>query len=239
MNAQQPRHRNSHPDDQLLFSGQQLVNLQQAEYELCWLLNRGYARNSAITLVSDHHQLRQRQRLAIARAACSDLSLSNRKNKSIKLEQIKDQSLIIDGFNLIITLEVAMANALLLRCRDGCIRDLASLHGTYRMVAGTPEVIYCIGQTLANYGAKEILWLFDQPVSNSGRLAQLVANIANSQGWNWQTRLHKNPDRVIAESKRIAITSDSAILDVVSQWLNLPAYLIEHQFQTTLLVDLS
>ncbi len=237
MNNQHQRHRNSHPDDEKLFSGQQLVSLQQAEDELCWLLNRGYARHSAITLVANHHQLRQRQRLAIARAACSDQSLNNRKKKTIKLEQIKDQDLIIDGFNLIITLEVAMADYAV--GTAVFVTWPACIHGTYRMVAETPDVIYRIGQTLVSFAPKQILWLFDQPVSNSGRLAQLVTNIAQAQGWNWQTELHKDPDSVIANTERIAVTSDSAILDVVSQWLNLPAYLINHQFPKKLLVDLS
>ncbi len=239
MNSQHQRHRNIHPDDTELFSGQQLANLQKASYELCWLLNRGYARQSALKLVADHHQLRQRQRLAIARAACSDQSLNNRLKKCVNLQDVKNQQLIIDGFNLIITLEVAMANSLLLQCRDGCIRDLASIHGTYRLVAETPEVILMIGQTLAAYQPNEVLWLFDKPVSNSGRLAQLVRTMAEMHSWKWHVQLHENPDQIIAESKKIALTSDSAILDAVAQWLNLSAYMLKHQFQPSMLIDLS
>ena len=72
MNTHEQRHRGVHLRiDKALFSGEQLLPLHDAVYELCWLLDRGYARHSAIQLVGDHHQLTLRQRLAISRAAYS------------------------------------------------------------------------------------------------------------------------------------------------------------------------
>ena len=82
------------------------MRLHDAVYELCWLLDRGYARHSAIQLVGDHHQLAMRQRLAISRAACSSVSRELRIAKCLPIEKVKSQPLIIDGFNLIITVWV-------------------------------------------------------------------------------------------------------------------------------------
>ena len=239
MNSHDQRHRNAHPDDRILFGGQQLLRVQKAVYELCWLFNHGYSRHSAVTLVGDHHQLGQRQRIAIGRAACSDDRKNARSSKCLELPDITNHHLIIDGFNLIITLEAAMASAVLLRCRDGCIRDLASVHGTYRQVRETGSVIEMIGDTLAVFEPAGVQWLFDKPVSNSGRLAQLVRTTAKTHGWNWQADLHDNPDRAISDSDKIAITSDSAILDAVEHWLNLTAYLLEHNFHDAWLIDFS
>lgn len=233
------RHRNAHPDDETLFGGDHLEKLQAAVYELCWLFNRGYARHSAIKIVGDHHQLTSRQRLAIGRAACSDIDKQVRSDKCIELQDIKGRHLLIDGFNLIITLEAAMAGAVLLRCHDGCIRDLASVHGTYHQVKETESVITLIGETLANFSAASVYWLFDKPVSNSGRLALLVQYIAQVHDWNWQADLLDNPDRFIADSAKIAITSDSVILDNASYWTNLSAYLIEQYFPDAWLIDFS
>ena len=239
MNNHNHRHRNAHPDDQIIFRGQQVLCMQKANYELCWLFNHGYARHSAIKFVGDHHQLKQRQRVAIGRASCSDNSKNIRNSKCLKLTDIKNKHLIIDGFNLIITLEVATAGAVLLRCRDGCIRDLASVHGTYRQVKETESVIEMIGATLAVFEPASVQWLLDKPVSNSGRLAQIVRSTAKTHGWNWQVDLHDNPDRVISASNKIAITSDSVILDSVEHWMNLTAYLLEHHFQHVWLIDFS
>nr|WP_305909615.1 DUF434 domain-containing protein [Methylomarinum sp. Ch1-1]MDP4522539.1 DUF434 domain-containing protein [Methylomarinum sp. Ch1-1] len=177
MNPLEHRHRNAHPDDDGLFTGPSLLRLQAAVDELCWLFNRGYARHSAIKLVGDHHQLVKRQRLAIGRAACSDDSKNARLAKCVELNDIKGQPLLIDGFNLIITLEAAIAGAVLLRCRDHCIRDLASVHGTYHQVGETETAITLIGRTLAEFQPRSVHWLFDKPISNSGRLANLVRRV--------------------------------------------------------------
>ena len=240
MNSHNQRHRSAQSNDQSLFNGQQLLCLQKAVYELSWLFNHGYARHSAITLVGDHHQLGQRQRIAIGRAACSDDRKNARNSKCLKLQEIKHRHLIIDGFNLIITLEAAIAGAVLLQCRDGSIRDLASVHGTYRQVQETKLIIELIGRTLATFAPASVQWLFDKPVSNSGRLVQLVRTTAKSYNWNWQADLHDNPDRAISAAiDKIAITSDSVILDSVEHWLNLTTYMLDHYFHDAWLIDLS
>lgn len=239
MRSKNQRHRNSHPADQTLFNGQQLIRVKKAVTELCWLLNHGYARHSAIKLVGDHHQLVQRQRLAIGRISCSDQSKINRDIKCLNCQDIKNRHLIIDGFNLIITLEAATAGGLLLRCIDGCIRDLASVHGTYRLVKETEAVIEIIGHALAAFQPAGVQWLFDKPVSNSGQLAQLIQTTAQTHHWNWQTGLVDNPDQIIANSDAIAVTSDSAILDSVGQWLNLTPYLLQQYFPDAWLIDFS
>jgi len=239
MSTHEQRHRGATLNDKVLFSGEPLQRLHDAVYELCWLLDRGYARHSAIQLVGDHHQLTVRQRLAISRSACSSVNRSIRQAKRLRIEQIKDQPLVIDGFNLIITVETAMAGGLLLGCCDGCIRDIASIHGTYRQVQETRQAIELIGKALQPFTPESVLWLFDKPVSNSGRLAVLVRVIAEAYRWNWQAALIDNPDQAIVGSKKVAITSDSAILDEVEYWVNLGAYLITNYFQEAWLVDFS
>lgn len=228
-----------HLNDQALFSGEPLLRLRDAVYEFCWLLNRGYARHSVMQLVGDHHQLVKRQRLAISRAACSNTSRELRKTTCLQIEQIKDRQLVIDGFNLIISVETAMAGGLLLRCCDGCIRDIAGIHGTYRLGHETPQAIELIGNVLQAFSPASVLWLFDKPVSNSGRLAEMVRDIATVHHWNWQAELIDNPDQVIRNSGKVAITSDSAILDGGVQWVNLGAYLTTNHFHESWLIDFS
>jgi len=239
MNTHEQRHRGVYLNDKAEFSVDQLPRLQNAVYELCWLLDRGYARHSAIELVGNHHQLVLRQRLAISRAACSSVSREIRQAKCLPIEKIEDQPLVIDGFNLIITVETAMARGLLLGCCDGCIRDIASIHGTYRQVHETRQAIELIGQVLQSFVPESVLWLFDKPVSNSGRLAAMVRDIAGAHRWNWQAELIENPDQAILGSHKVAITSDSVILDGVGHWVNLGANLISKYFHDAWLIDLS
>ncbi len=228
-----------HRNDETFFGGEQLLRLRDGVYEFCWLLDRGYARHSAIQLVGDHHQLNIRQRLAISRAACSSASKESRQAKCLPIEDIKGQPLVIDGFNLIITIETAIAGGLLLGCCDGCIRDIASIHGTYRQVQETRPAIELIGNVMQAFAPKSVLWLFDKPVSNSGQLAAMVRDIAELHRWNWQAKLIENPDQAILGSHKVAITSDSAILDGVAHWINLGTYLVQKYFHEAWLIDFS
>jgi len=239
MNNHDLRHRQAHTEERIFFTGAPLLTLQRAVYELCWLFNHGYARHSAIKLVGDHYQLSKRQRLAINRAACSSKDRNARAAKCLTLDKIAHRAVIIDGFNLIITAETAAAGGLLLLCQDNCIRDIASVHGTYRQVHETRQVIEKIGRLLEASAPESVEWLFDKPVSNSGRLAALVRDIGTVQGWSWQAELVDNPDQAIINSEKISISSDSVVLDKVDHWLNLSDYLIKYYFHDAWIIDLS
>src|SRR5947207_15279079 len=92
---------------------------------------------AAVKLVGDRHELTERQRLAVARAACSDASRTTRLSSLVAIEAAVGEELVIDGFNLIISIEAALGSGVLLWCRGDCIRDLSSVHGSYRAVGGT------------------------------------------------------------------------------------------------------
>jgi hypothetical protein len=237
MNTHEQRHRGSHLNDKALFSGEQLLHLRAAAHDFCWLLDRSYARHSVIQLVGDHYQLTNRQRLAISRAACSTASRESRAAKCRPIERINNQSVVIDGFNLLITIETALAGGLLLRCCDGCIRDMASVHGSYKQVHETRHALELIGNVLQSFAPDSVLWLFDKPVSNSGRLAKLVRDCAKVHHWNWRAASIENPDQAILNSHSFAITSDSAVLDGDLQWVNLVAFLVPHYFPDSWLID--
>ncbi len=131
----------------------------------------------------------------------------------------------IDGFNLIITLEVALSGSPVFRCMDGTFRDLAGLRGTYRLISRTDEAIRtAISRLQSLFVARAVFWL-DAPVSNSGRLKVRIAEIAEEVGFPVGIELVNNVDAVLY-SLPIAVTSDSAILDCCPSWLNLNGVLI-------------
>src|SRR5262245_17354771 len=128
MGSDNTRHRGAHPADWKLFAPNHHETLRQAVRDLSWLLSRGYAPAASLKLVGDHFALKERQRLAVARAACSDRQKDSRKQNRLTLESIKGQELLIDGFNIIVTMEATLSGGVLIRCRDGCIRDMSSVH---------------------------------------------------------------------------------------------------------------
>ena len=232
------RHRGPHPADAELFSADELPKLRRAVGDLSWLLSRGYKMTSSLKLVGDRHGLRERQRLAVSRCACSDEDRQRRADHRISVEELKHQQLIVDGFNLIITIEAALSGGPLLIGVDDCIRDLSSVHGSYRSVEETERAITMIGNALDQLDPASVHWLLDQPVSNSGRLAAKILDLATSAKWPWTVEVVFNPDAAIIASPQVAITSDSLILDRVERWADLKTYLLQREVPGAWIVDL-
>ena len=232
------RHRGAHPKDRRLFDAALLPALRGAVADLSWLLSRGYAPTASLKLVGDRFALKERQRLAVARAACSDQQRESRERIRLPLESVNGQDLLIDGFNIVVTTEAAISGGVLIRCRDGCFRDMSSVHGSYRSVAETEEAIRSIGEIL--FGAKpaSALWLLDRPVSNSGRLAQRIRELAAEHNWPWSVEVVMNPDKVLRASDQIVVTADSNILDGVKGWVNLGEMLVTQRLPEAWIVDL-
>jgi hypothetical protein len=69
-----------------------------------------------------------------------------------------------------------------------------------------------------------VAWFLDKPVSNSGRLAHTLRELAAAKGWPWRVELFNNPDQVLARTQAIVVTSDSAILDRCARWCNLASW---------------
>jgi hypothetical protein len=117
-------------------------------------------------------------------------------------------------------------------------RDLASVHGSYRSVQETDRAIALLGETLAALGPASVDWLLDKPISNSGRLAAKLRDLAALHGWPWHVELCFNPDSAIVASAKIAVTSDAIVLDGSARWFDLKSYLIEQHLPAAWLVDL-
>ena len=233
------KHRGAHPEDRKLFADHQLPKIRAAVSELSWLLTREYHITGALKLVGDKFVLNDRQRLAVSRVACSDRSKSSRLASRVGMESLRGAQIIIDGFNLIITIEAALSGGVLIRGRDECIRDLSSVHSSYRSVNETEDAIILIGEVLDQAGVESVACILDQPISNSGRLAQRIRALAADRNWDWTVGLAFNPDAQLIRSDRIVISSDGPFLDQVQRWNNLAASLIEKRVAGAWLIDLS
>jgi hypothetical protein len=232
-------HRGPHPADAKLFAANAISDLRLAIADFSLLLTKGYAEKSALKLVGDKFSLTERQRMAIMRSACSDQQLTSRKESEIKTANLAGQSIAIDGYNVLITVEAAMSDAVVFKGRDGCLRDLASIHGTYRKVTETIPALKLIGRFLKEINAAKTLWLLDSPVSNSGRLKTLIGELARENNWNWDVRLLLSPDHELINTDLIVAGSDSVVLDRCKRWVNLAAEIVKQKLPTVRVIDLS
>jgi hypothetical protein len=195
--------------------------LREAVADLSWLRTRGYAEPSAIKLVGDRYQLRRRQRVAVGRCACSDQRKEDRAKRRTEPERVEGKSLVIDGLNVITTLEVALGGGVLLIGRDQCMRDMASFHGSYRMVRETERALAILVEVVESMRPRSAIAYIDRPVSNSGRLAGALRNAARAYGSDLQAQTADRVDEMLKSAQAVTATADSAVLDACGPWLNL------------------
>ncbi len=228
-----PRHRGPHPSDRAIFAPARLPALREAVADLSWLFGRGYGEVAAIAVVGDRYQLRKRARLAAARMAAPDAVAAARRARRLDLDALRGRPLVIDGFNVLVTGESALSGAVVLRGRDGALRDLGSVYGSYRAVDETERVIATLVEVLGAAAPASVTWLLDRPVSNSGRLAARLRAAAPG----WTVELVDAPDPALAASTAVVATADAWILDRCAAWIDLPAAVIAARGATPWLIE--
>jgi hypothetical protein len=226
------RHRGPHPEDHRLFAPAAIPHLRNAVADFSFLLTRGYATPSAIKLVGDRYSLTERQRTAVTRASCSDQALAARKRRETELNS--NEPVLIDGYNILTTLETALSNGPIFACRDGCFRDMASIHGTYRKVDETIPALQLLADFLNERRVGSVTLYLDSPVSNSGRLKALI----QQSNQNWNIELVPDPDPLLAQSPHTIVTADSVILDSCTRWLNLARAIVTEKIPQVWIIDL-
>lgn len=234
------RHRGAHPEDADLFAPARHPALRQAVADLSWLLSRGYADPSAQKVVGDRYGLTARQRTAVMRCACTDAALDGRRARELSREAIRGSPMLLDGYNVLTTVEAALGGGVILVARDGCVRDLASIHGTYRKVEETVPALELTGEVLADLGAGRATWYLDSPVSNSGRLKAMIAETAAARRWDWEVLVVPNPDKDLSRTDLpgAVVTADSVVLDACGGWFNLAKEVVTRRVPEPWVIDL-
>jgi len=225
------------PDDEKIFSNENIEKLKIVQEEIQWLLDRGYKMKQVIEFTGNHYLLSSRARTALQRTTSSMADYEKRKSTMLLLECAKDGCLNIDGFNLIITLEVAMSGSPILLGKDGVYRDLAGLRGTYRLIDKTDAALNLIGKALNELNVPMVKFYLDSPVSNSGRLKSKILELSDQWGIPIEIELVPNVDTILADMERV-VTGDSIILDVCKSWFNLSRKIIEDYIKDAWVIDL-
>ena len=231
-----PSRRGFVPTDERDFGGDGLVILRRAAGDMYFLLNRGYPVESSVRFIGDHHRLSERQRLALARTISPHERLIARKSREVS--DIKGETIYIDGFNVIIGLEIAFSGSMLFRCMDGAVRDLAGLHGSYKLIPQTDLAIKAMLQTLDELGVSKAVIYLDKPISNSGRLKQRIYELAEGIGFGLEVETENAVDAIL-KTKPLVASGDAIILDECDQWFGLAGRVIADHIGSYDYIDIS
>jgi hypothetical protein len=225
------RNRGKHPSDDKLFAERWHPIFKEAIDDYGFLLSRGYAMNSILKIVGFRYKLNKRQQMAIIRVAAAEQNIKLRKSKELQSSHLKNNTVSIDGFNLLIILESMLSGAFIFKGRDGTYRDISSVHGTYNRVYQTETAMVLIGDTLKKLEVNSVVWYLDSPISNSGRVRTMLLAVSEKHQFNWTVELVNNPDKVLVRDCKIVVSSDGWVIDHAENWFNLGSHLIQNELE--------
>lgn len=233
------RSRGKDPHDEELFgSPKEREKLLLALDDMHYLLSKDYPPRATLALVGNRYQLRQRQILALQGMACSKQDMQNLILKELAAENVRSKTIYLDGFNVVIILETLLSGGFVFKGLDSCYRDISSVHGSYKRVKQTEDVLTTVGKALQRLGVERVIWIFDAPVSNSGRLKTLCYEIAEEQGFAWDIYLDNAPDKFLIAENRVIVSSDAWVLNNCYAWFNLVSFIINHVSDNSMVMNI-
>jgi hypothetical protein len=230
--------RGPHPKDLDCFSDRWIPLLQSAVADLSWLLGRGYSDRASLKLVGDRYALRDRQRKAVQRCAASAAACEERATKRIDPTALAGETVVVDGYNVLLTIEAALSGGLILLARDGVFRDLAAMSAHYRRLHATEPAIRLLADYFTSSRCEQVIWYLDRPVSNSGRLKRLIQETVANRRPAWRVDLTDRTDRLLMRSPDVVASADSAVIDGCRRWINLARLVVESAIVDAWIVDL-
>jgi hypothetical protein len=230
--------RGPHPKDRELFSARWHPVLRAAVEDLSWLLTKGYSNKTSVKLVGDRYKLRERQRKALQRCAASDQACLDRRAKKTPLSQLDGSTVVVDGYNVLLTIEAALCGGLLLLAHDGVLRDLTAMSAHYRRIEATVKAVKLLADFFTDRGCVQVIWYLDRPISNSGRLKRLILEIVADRVPPWRVDLTDRTDTLLIQSPYVVASADSAVIDGCHRWVNLARAIVDRAAPDAWVLDL-
>ncbi|MFQ6039052.1 MAG: DUF434 domain-containing protein [Candidatus Aminicenantales bacterium] len=203
-----------------------LPSLRKGAEDFRYLLGRGYPRKQSLELVGNRYGLRKSGRDLLHRGVFGPEEGANRRRKLVRVEDVAGVELAVDGHNVLITVEAALSRKPLVAADDGFVRDISGVSSGYRMRDVTLRAVDLMMETLREMRPRCVVFLFDAPISRSGRLASYVEDCLKEAGVAGEARAVRVPERVLMGHRGIVATSDSAIVDRVEKAVDLAGHVI-------------
>lgn len=195
--------------------------------DIRYLLDRGYPRKGAIMFICNHYRLDIKWRYVFTRVVFGRDTIQNRREKTVKCEDLDGEVVLVDGYNVLIGVESALKGEPVYLCDDGFLRDIRGVFRNYRCSGLTERAMDEILGVLTGFAPFRVEFLFDSQISKSGEMARWVEKKLKDVGLIGVARTSRHVDHDLKQSNGIIATADGSIIDEVPKAVNIQACVLE------------
>lgn len=195
------------------------MNFEDAVVEIRYLLDKGYPQKGVIGFVCNHYRMDEESRHLLSRIVLSRAVSQKRRSKFLPCDKIKENNIIIDGYNIIIGMESILEKRAYL-CDDGVIRDIKGAFRNYKTSENTEKAIELVMQFLKEEAPEYVFFLLDSQISKSGMLAKILREKIRDFGLIGDAKTSKHADHDLKNSDYIVASSDGVIIDAAEKVVN-------------------
>lgn len=197
--------------------------------ELCYLLDKGYPKKSALTFVANHHNYAECERFILNRIALpQNLVEKINQGKIAEPHHLYNRIFSIDIYNQFTTFQTLLNNEPILLCRDGVFRDMFSILHTKNDLQFTSEIIENFVLNIFKLKPSYINMYFDKQRSKSRNHSHKFQHILNKFELPGRCIVTQSVDHDLkVQADVITFTHDSIILNEVAASFDFIKWYIE------------
>ena len=201
-----------------------------ADYK--YFLNRKYPYKAVLNLIVQRYSLTKPEKSLLYRCVHDNETASTVKNKVVSRNSVANSLLIIDGFNVLITISSALECYQVFLCDDGIVRDIMKSYRKFKFENKHIRAIELLINEIADAKPYKTIMFFDKQISFSGKVAKIINNLAKTKNLNLETELvNRNDSKVIEHAKKgVVSSSDIVILLRAPKIFDISQYIIRKHF---------
>jgi hypothetical protein len=197
-----------------------------------YLLNRGYSVKSSIQIVTARYQLNKLQYAVLYRCIHPDSEAYSIRGKIVSVKDVEEAYLLIDGYNVLITVDSGIVGEPVFIGDDMLLRDIRK---SYRKFKYDNEVhsklIDLILKYVVKLKPKHISIILDEQISYSGELASAFRDKIKNYNILGDAYTTRKTDTALsgAIGDIVVASSDIVVVRRASKIFDLARYIIERE----------
>jgi hypothetical protein len=197
-----------------------------------YLLNRGYSVKSSIQIVTARYQLNKLQYAVLYRCIHPDSEAYSIRGKIVSVENVEEAYLLIDGYNVLITVDSGVMGEPVFIGDDMLLRDIRKSYRKFKYDHESHgKLIDLILKYVVELKPRHVSIILDEQISYSGELASAFRDRIKEYNILGDAYTAKKTDTLLSEAvgDTVVASSDIVVVRKASRIFDLARYIIEKE----------